>query len=75
MEKMKSVMLKNPQYKINGEFNNKKLYIVLSSDKNWFEIPFFKSCSDPNNYKEFLNDFTRLLGIVETLKLNQNIGL
>ena len=62
-------------YRVRAVFINNNVYILISSAKNWFEIPFFKSCSDPNNYKEFLNDFTRLLGIVETLKLNQNIGL
>lgn len=69
-------------YKLQAIFIDNNVYIFINTGlgfqlmkKKWFEIPFFKSCSDPNNYKEFLNDFTKLLGIVETLKLNQNIGL
>lgn len=67
MEKMKSVMLKNPQYKINGEFNNKKLYIVLSSDKNWFEIPFFKSAENISVFYQPVNDICNLLLIADNV--------
>lgn len=69
-------------YKLHAIFINNNVYILIDTgrgfqlkQKNWFEIPFFKSCSDAQNYQDFLNDFSRLLGIVETLKLNQNIGL
>lgn len=62
-------------YRLHAIFIDDNVYIFVASAKNWFEIPFFKPCSDPNNYREFLNDFSRLLGIVETLKLNQNIGM
>ena len=69
-------------YRLHAIFIKNNVYIFIDSrygfqikQKNWFEIPFFKSCSDPVNYKEFLNDFSKLLGIVETLKLNQNIGM
>lgn len=67
MEKMKSVMLKNPQYKINGEFYNKKLYIVLSSDKNWFEIPFFKSAENISVFYQPVNDICNLLLIADNV--------
>ena len=54
---------------------NNNIYILIDVRKNWFEMPFFKSSIDINNYKEFLNDFTKLLAITEILKLNQNIGM
>lgn len=69
-------------YRLKAMFIAENVYILIDSRsattfnrKDWFEIPFFKSCKDPKNYQEFLNDFTRLLAIVETLKLNQNIGM
>lgn len=62
-------------YKTKAIFIDENIYILVDIRKNWFEIPFFKPSCDVNNYKEFLNDFTRLLAILETLKLNQNIGM
>ena len=63
------------KWKIKAIFINNNLYILIDVRKNWFEMPFFKSSIDINNYKEFLNDFTKLLAITEILKLNQNIGM
>lgn len=67
IEKMKSVIVKNPQYKISGEFYNKKLYIVLSSDKNWFEIPFFKSAESISVFYQPVNDICNLLLIADNV--------
>ena len=63
------------KWKIKAIFINNNIYILIDVRKNWFEMPFFKSSIDINNYKEFLNDFTKLLAITEVLKLNQNIGM
>ena len=63
------------KWKIKAIFINNNLYILIDVRKNWFEMPFFKSSIDINNYKEFLNDFTKLLAITEILKLNQKIGM
>lgn len=64
---------------ISGEFVNckgtGKLYIAISSGKNWFEFPFFTSAQEPENFKNIINDVTDLLDIIDTLKLEQNIGL
>ncbi len=67
-------------YRLKAVFIAENVYILIDSrgvfkNKNWFEIPFFKSCQDSKNYQDFLNDFTRLLAISDTLKLNQNIGM
>lgn len=67
-------------YRLHAVFMAENVYILIDTrgffgSKNWFEIPFFNSCKDPKNYQEFLNDFTKLLSIVDTLKLNQNIGM
>ncbi len=67
IEKMKSLIVKNPQYKISGEFYNKKLYIVLSSDKNWFEIPFFKSAENISVFYQPVNDICNLLLIADNV--------
>lgn len=63
------------KYKTKAIFMENNVYILVQAKKDWFEIPFTKPCNDVNNYREFLNDFTRLLAIVDTLKLNQNIGM
>lgn len=75
MEKIKEIAKQNPQYKINGEFYNGKLYIIISSAKNWFEIPFFKSTNNPMIYYQPINDLQNLLSLIDVLKLEQNIGL
>ena len=67
-------------YRLHAIFIDDNVYILIDAGsflnkKDWFEVPFFKSCKDPKNYQEFLNDFTRLLAIAETLKLNQHIGM
>ena len=63
-------------YKLKAIFAENNVYIFIENRrKNWFEIPFFKSAVDINNYNEFLNDFTKLLAITDELKLNQNIGM
>ena len=62
-------------YKLKAIFIDNNVYILINADKNWFELPFFKSCTDATNYKEFLVDFSRLISIVDVLKLNQNIGM
>lgn len=61
--------------RIKAIFINKNIYILIDVRKDWFEIPFFKSAVDLNNYRVFINDFTKLLSILDTLKLNQNIGM
>lgn len=74
MERFKK-MKKSFNGGIKAIFIDNKIYILVDDRKNWFEIPFFKSATDINNYKEFINDFTKLLAIIETLKLNENIGM
>lgn len=67
MEKLKSIAKNNPDYKINGEFYNQKLYIVISSAKNWFEIPFFKSASNAEVYYQPVNDINNLISLLDTI--------
>ena len=63
-------------FKIKAMFIGNNMYIfIINRRKDWFEIPYFKSCQDAANYKEFLVDFSNLLSIVDDLKLNQNIGM
>ena len=53
--------------KINGEFKNQKLYIIISSAKNWFEIPFFKPANTPLVFYQPVNDLKNLLSIVDSV--------
>ena len=68
-------MAESFNYKVKAVFVDENIYVLVKDRKNWFELPFFRSCTDLNNYNEFLNDFSRFLAIAQTLKLNQNIGL
>lgn len=67
IEKIKTIALQNPCYNINGEFYNGKLYIIISSPKNWFEIPFFKPANNPAVYYQPVNDLQNLLSIVDSV--------
>ena len=60
---------------IGQEYIDNNVYILVDRRKDWFKIPFFKSCEAPENYKDFLIEFSRLISIVEVLKLNQNTGM
>lgn len=62
-------------YRIKAIFIDNNVYILVDRRKDWFKIPFFKSCEAPENYKDFLIEFSRLISIVEVLKLNQNTGM
>ena len=67
MEKLKYVSKNYSDYKINGEFKNQKLYIIISSAKNWFEIPFFKPANTPLVFYQPVNDLKNLLSIVDSV--------
>lgn len=67
METLKSVTNNNLDYKINGEIKNNELYIIISSAKNWFEIPFFKSANTPLVYYQPINDLKNLFSIIDSV--------
>lgn len=63
-------------YKVKAVFADNRLYVMIETyNKNWFEIPFFKSAVDMKNYKTILSEFSGLLGVIDALKLEQNIGM
>lgn len=75
MERIKKFHKANKEYDISGEFSNGKFYLAICSGRNWFELPFFKSADEPQNYKHLVQDIDDMLGVIDTLKLEQNIGL
>lgn len=75
MERLKELSKSKKDYEISGEFLNGKLYLAISCGKNFFEFPFFRSAYESEIYENVLADLEELLKIVDTLKLEENIGL
>lgn len=67
----KSPNLKN----ITLSFENNNIYIAVHSTKDWFEIPIWKKANKIENYRAIVLELLSILSIIETLKLEQNIGL
>ena len=75
MEKMVRIAKHNIGGNISISFENRNVNIAVASNKNWFEVPIFKSATNIENYRGILLEFTTLLKIIDSLKLEQNIGL
>lgn len=74
MERFKKIASKH-KYKIEALFVNQKIFILIESYKNWFEVPFLNSATNINNYKKVISEISGLLAALDTLKLEQNIGM
>ena len=56
-------------------FENGNVNIAIEDNKNWFEFPAFKKATDIENYRNILFELCSILDIVDSLKLEQNIGM
>lgn len=54
-------------------FHNSKLYMAIVTGRNMFEPPYFRSAEDFRLIKEYYEDFTFAVGIVDELNLNTRI--
>lgn len=55
-------------------FENDNINIAIASSKDWFEIPLFKPATEIANYRAILLELISIFSIIDTLKLDQNIG-
>lgn len=55
-------------------FEEDNVNIAISSSKDWFEIPLFKPATDIVNYRAIILELISIFSIIDTLKLDQNIG-
>ena len=55
-------------------FEEDNVNIAISSSKDWFEIPLFKPATDIVNYRAIIHELINIFSIIDTLKLDQNIG-
>ena len=56
-------------------FEKKNINIAIPSNKDWFEIPLKDSASKFENYRNILLELIEILSVIDTLKLDQNIGM
>ena len=75
MERMINLAKHGVNDNISISFENGNVNIAISSNKNWFEIPILKPATDINNYKYIVFEILTILKIIDSLKLDQNIGL
>lgn len=75
MDRMLKARRTNPTSGIKCEFVNGHMYMAFSSEKDWFELPVFTSAKKFQNYQRILCELSTLLSVIDTLKLEQNIGL
>jgi hypothetical protein len=54
-------------------FVDSQINIGISTNRNLFEPPLFKSCADPALIREYLEDLLLMIGIVDDLNLNLRI--
>lgn len=55
------------------EYDN--INIAVSSSKDWFEVPFTKPATEISNYRGIILDLLVLFSIIDSLKLDMNIGM
>ena len=60
---------------ISLSFENNNINIGIHSTKDWFEVPILKPANDINNYRNILIQLINILSIINTLKLQQAIGI
>ena len=56
-------------------FENNNLYIAIDENKDWLDISILKSATDISNYRAVVLEIISILKIIDSLKLEQNIGL
>jgi hypothetical protein len=74
MERLKRLNLSHDGV-VRAAFVGQKIFIALPYDKNLFEVNLFKDAYDISQYRAILRDLRDALAVVDTLKLDQNIGL
>lgn len=56
-------------------FEHGNVNIAVSSSKDWFEMPILKPANDISIYRAIILELITILKIIDSLKLDKNIGL
>lgn len=75
MERMINLAKHSLNDNISISFEHGNVNIAVESNQNWFEVPILKPATDINNYKYIIFELITILKIIDSLKLDQNIGL
>lgn len=75
MNRMVMLAQKGIGSKIFVSFENGYVNIAVSMKKDWLKLPIIKPVTDIQNYKNIVAELYSILKIIDSLKLDQNIGL
>lgn len=75
MNRMVQLARKGIGENITLSFELGKVNIAVASLKNWFEFPLFKKATKIENYRAIILEIITILKIIDSLKLDKNIGL
>ncbi len=76
MNRMLNMAKGKAESKISVSFEHGHVYIsVYTPFKDWFEVPILKPTNDINNYKAIIYEIIQIMKIIDSLKLEQKIGL
>lgn len=75
MTRLAKADLRNKAFRITLSFENGTINMALPSAKDWFEFSLFKSVNDIRNLQTVLLELANILAIVDTLRMDENIGM
>ena len=75
MNRMVALSKKGIGKRILVSFEKNYINIAVSLNKDWLEVPVCVPATKIENYKTLVSDLYSVLTIIDTLKLEQNIGL
>ncbi|MCD7780832.1 MAG: DUF3137 domain-containing protein, partial [Candidatus Gastranaerophilales bacterium] len=75
MNRMVKLAKKGIGENVTLSFEKGKIHIAISSSKDWFEIPILKQATRIENYRAIIIELISILRIIDSLKLDQNIGM
>ncbi len=75
MTRMINVANKGFGGSVSVSFENGYVHLAVESSKDWFEVPILKPADEISNYKAIVLEIKELMKIIDSLKLEQNIGL
>ncbi len=75
MNRMVELAKKGIGQNITLSFEHGNINIAVASSKDWFELPIMKSANDIVVYRAIILEIITILSIIDSLKLDVNIGL
>lgn len=75
MNRMVELAKKGIGQNITLSFEHGNVNIAVASSKDWFELPIMKSANDIMVYRAIILEIITILSIIDSLKLDVNIGL